>query len=317
MEKIKSMIKEHYDINVTKIFPQQGGWASLAYKVFSNGQSYFLKVYEKSRASTPKLTALIDQYVPVMMWLMDHSNLNGKISVPFKTKSGEYKYEDEYGVYLLYEYIEGQTIGERDLTKTQARQLSMMITELHSYGEDLPFEMEAIKENFAVPFLQSLRNTLQKRGKELPVDVDRLITPYIQQLNDLIKTVEELSRELKTRDLSMALCHTDLHYWNLMQSGQQLILIDWEGLKLAPVEADLMFLVDKPYFNEFISIYQNTHQNFSINPEAITFYKGKRRLEDIWEFMEQLLYDKQEEQERVLTMNYLKEELNGISENLY
>lgn len=74
-----------------------------------------------------------------------------------------------------------------------------------------------------------------------------------------------------------------------------------------------MFLDDKPYFNEFLRIYRKTHQNFSINPEAMTFYKGKRRLEDIWEFMEQLLYDKQGEQERVITMNYLQEELNEIN----
>lgn len=90
------------------------------------------------------------------------------------------------------------------------------------------------------------------------------------------------------------------------------MLIDWEGLKLAPVEADMMFFVDKPYFNEFLGIYQNTHKKYEMNPYALEFYQSKRKLEDIWEFMEQLLYDEQDERERVATMNYLREELNGI-----
>ncbi|SFB07753.1 hypothetical protein SAMN04488072_106224 [Lentibacillus halodurans] len=98
-----------------------------------------------------------------------------------------------------------------------------------------------------------------------------------------------------------------------MESEEQLVLIDWEGLKLAPVEADLMFLVDKPYFHTFLKMYQKTHQNFKLNPDALHFYQGRRKLEDIGEFMEQLLFDSLNEQERVVTMNYLKEELRTIS----
>lgn len=313
MNQIKSILKDFYDIEITDVLPQQGGWASLAYKVFNKNQSYFLKVYEKGRASTPKLTALIDQYSPILVWLMNNSNLNGKITVPLITSSGEYKYEDENSIYLLYDYIEGETIGERNLTDDQVRQLSKMITELHSFGNEIPVETAAIIEEFEVPFLHMLRQLLQKGRNDFPSDLWELIHSYIPQFNNLIHTVEEHSQNLKNSKLRMALCHTDLHNWNLMQSGQELILIDWEGLKLAPPEADMMFLVDKPYFNEFLSIYQKTHKEFEINPHALQFYQGRRRLEDICEFIEQLLFDEQDKQERIITMNYLREELNGIS----
>jgi len=314
MDQVKSILKDYYDIDITDVLPQQGGWASLAYKVSNKNQNYFLKVYEKSRASTPKLTALINQYVPILVWLMNNSNLNRKIPTPLITSNGEYKCEDEYGIYLLYDYIEGETIGNRDLTGNQIYQLSQIIAELHSYGDDIPIGADAIKEDFEVPFLQMLRKILQNGRDDLPSDVWGLIHPSMSQLNDLIQTVEEFSQNLKNVDLSMALCHTDLHNWNLMQAGNQLMLIDWEGLKLAPVEADLMFLVDKPYYSEFLSIYQKTHQGFSVNPDAMTFYQGRRRLEDIWEFMEQLLFDEQDEQERDITMSYLREELNEINQ---
>lgn len=313
MNKIKNILKEQYDIEFINVSPQQGGWSALAYKVFNNNHTYFLKVYEKSRASTPKLTALIDKYVPIMVWLLHNSGLNDKIPVPLLTKNNDYKCEDDDGIYLLYEYISGETIGDKNLTEEQVYGLSEIIAELHSYGKELPIETDAVKEDFYVPFLQQLRNTLDKEYNKVPSDVRELINPHIEQINGLVDTVEKLSVHLKNGNLRMALCHTDIHNWNLMQSEQQLLLIDWEGLKLAPVEADIMFLVDKPYYDEFLSIYQKVHKNFVVNPDALQFYQGRRKLEDIWDLIEQLIYDNQDAQERAITINYLTKELKNIN----
>ncbi len=70
----------------------------------------------------------------------------------------------------------------------------------------------------------------------------------------------------------MVFCHTDLHNWNLMQSKNILILIDWEGLKVAPPEADLMFLKEKPYYKCFLDIYQEKHPDFQVNSDSMEFY---------------------------------------------
>ncbi|GIP32517.1 phosphotransferase [Paenibacillus sp. J2TS4] len=312
MNKLETILQDHYSVKITNISPQQGGWAALAYKVSNDKHTYFLKVYEKSRASTPKWTALIDEYMPIMVWLQHNSGLRGKIPVPLLTKHGDYKCEDEDGVYLLYEYIDGETIGDKDLTREQARQLSEIITELHRYGEEIPGETAAIKEDFGVPFVQQLRTTLDKEYNTIPGDVREKIRPYIEQIKDLMDTVDKLSVGLRHSHLRMAMCHTDIHYWNLMQSGQQLILIDWEGLRLAPVEADMMFLVDKPYFDEFIRIYQKIHSDFTIHPDALRFYQGRRKLEDIWEWMEQLLYDNQTAEARANTLKSLIKELKDL-----
>ncbi|MFB0840708.1 phosphotransferase [Paenibacillus oleatilyticus] len=313
MDKIPSILKEYYDLDAANILPQRGGWAALAFKVYCGNQAFFLKVYEKSRASTPKWTALIDQYVPITVWLMQHSGLKGRLPVPVLTNSGAYKCEDDEGIYLLYEYIEGETVGEKALTAGQIAELSNMIAELHLYGEEIPVETKALKEDFTVPFLPQLRNTLdQEVHDELPSDIRELIIPHLDQINGLTDTVEKLSAELKNRNLRMALCHTDVHPWNLMQTDRQLMLIDWEGLKLAPVEADLMFLVDEPYYDDFVHIYRKVHNDFAINPDVLQFYRYRRKLEDIWEFVEQLLFDRQEAQERAVTLNHLSKELNEI-----
>ncbi|MFG1733049.1 aminoglycoside phosphotransferase family protein [Paenibacillus sp. 843] len=310
MDQLQGILKEYYGLDHTVVVPQKGGWAALAYKVQMDGQAYFLKVYEKSRASTPKWTALIDDYVPVLLWLEEHSRLKGKIPVPILTQDGCYQCEDDEGIYLLYEYIVGDTIADTELTKDQVRQLAEMIAELHRYGEEVPLVTSAMKESFTVPFLEQLRSTLDG---EFPYDLGKVLLHHIDSLKKLMLKIEELSEALKNRDLRMALCHTDVHGWNLMSDGQQLKLIDWEGLKLAPVEADMMSFVDEPYFSEFMRIYANTQSQYEVNIEALTFYQGRRKLEDVWEFMEQLLYDNQADADRKTTLNHLKKELEGIT----
>lgn len=81
---------------------------------------------------------------------------------------------------------------------------------------------------------------------------------------------------------------------------------------MAPVEADLMFFVDKSYYDVFMNIYLKLHKDFVINTDALLFYHIRRKLEDIWEFIEQLLYDNQEDKERNQTIKVLDGELNNL-----
>ncbi|CAG7607651.1 hypothetical protein PAESOLCIP111_00981 [Paenibacillus solanacearum] len=310
---VSPILRLHYDIEPMNVTPQKGGWAALAFRVTcAHGRSYFLKMYEKSRASTAKWTALIDVYMPVMEWLRHHSRLQGSVPVPVLTNNGRFQCEDEHGVYLLYDYIDGETIGERALSEMQFSRLSELIAELHAYGEEIPVPTEALKETFDVPYLQPLRSVIDTELYELPADVQAVLQSYTPQLQEALLTVEQLSAVLKERTLPMVLCHTDIHNWNLMQSGDELLWIDWEGLRLAPPEADLMFMAEMPYYDRFLCEYRKRHAGYEVNREALHFYQGRRKLEDIWEFIEQLLQDKQDEQDRADTLHSLQKELKSL-----
>ncbi|EJL23939.1 aminoglycoside phosphotransferase family protein [Brevibacillus sp. BC25] len=316
MDHFKTILRHHYDIDASDVFPQQGGWSALAYKVNSDQQSYFLKVYEKSRASTPKWTALIDKYVPIIQWLSRQTRLQGKLPVPLLTRNAAYKHEDDMGIYQLFAYIEGKTIGSQVLNSMQVGQLAEIIAELHLYGEEIPVSTAAIKEDFRIPFAEQFREMLNENIHSLPDDVSEIIKLFASILATRMNDLEMIAEELRGSEVKMKLCHTDIHNWNLMQSGQQLILIDWEGLKLAPVEADLMFLVDQSFFEEFMATYLKTHTNYVVNRQALEFYQIRRRLEDICELLEQLLFDEQEEQDRVETIRHLEMELSKVDRRL-
>lgn len=312
MIRFNNILEKQYSINCINITAQAGGWSALAYKVFDGEKDYFLKVYEKSRASTPKLTALIDTYVPITMWLNENTDMKGKLSVPLLTKDGKSKCEDDNGIYLLYEYIDGTTVGSSELTEKQVQQLAKIIATLHSYNDKIPVNTKTIREDFSLPFLNQLKQVLFKECASLPMDIKGLLGAHINPLEQSIDRVEGLSEILRQSNPKMVLCHTDIHNWNLMQRDEQLVLIDWEGLKLAPVEADLMFFVDKSYYDVFMNIYLKLHKDFVINTDALLFYHIRRKLEDIWEFIEQLLYDNQEDKERNQTIKVLDGELNNL-----
>lgn len=312
MGPLGKILMEQFGLDAIEVIPQQGGWSALAYRVTTVEGSYFLKVYEKSRASTPKWTALIDKYVPIILWLSQHTSLHGRIPVPLLTTSEAYKYEDEAGIYQLFAYIEGSTIGDQALSTNQIQQLAEIVSNLHQYGAEIPLDTEAIKEDFSLSFTKQLKDTMLGESHLCTDDVKQLIKPYEKMLRDCMEQLEKMSVYLQKSELEMRLCHTDLHHWNLMQADGRLILIDWEGLKLAPVEADLMFMIDKPYFAEWMKIYRQTHTKYEINQQALAFYQIRRIVEDISELLEQLLLDGQGEQDRIETFRHVKEELDKL-----
>lgn len=61
-----------------------------------------------------------------------------------------------------------------------------------------------------------------------------------------------------------------------------------------------------------MNIYLKLHKDFLINKDALLFYHIRRKLEYIWEFIEQLLYDNQEDKERNETIKVLDGELNNL-----
>lgn len=313
MKNIAFILETQYRICSNDICQVQGGWSALAYKVKTGRGTYFLKVYEKDRASTAKWAALIDQYVPVLKWLT-RSGLRGRIPLPLLTQNGDYKVEDDHGIYLLYDYIEGETVGERDLTASQVRQLSEIISYLHGFGEEISIDTTALKEDYNNSFVWELRRVLESQPDRMDSDVKEMFTYYRMPMIKWLIRLDELSVQLQKRNLKMVLCHTDIHNWNLMMSGEDLILIDWEGLKLAPAEADFMYLAQQPYYGIFLNVYQQMHKDFKIDAQALQFYQIRRRLEDIWEFTEQLTFDKQNGDDRVETLKLLKKELIHLAD---
>lgn len=315
MKKIKSILQQQYNLVSRTVRQVKGGWTAEAYKVITDKSSYFLKVYDKSRPSITPYIERIDDYLPITEWLDKETSLHEKIPVPLKTSSGRMSYEDSKSVYLLYPFIVGDTLGSSSLSENQIIEYGNIVGMLHSYGDDIPINTDSIKEDFTIPHEQMLHTILTGKT-QLATDVQELVLQNQETMINFLLMTKKLANKLKKKNLPMRLCHTDLHNWNLMQTKESLMLIDWEGLKLSPVEADLRFLMEEPFdesFNKiFIQAYKDIHPDYHVNEEALKFFHNRRQLEDIGEFIQQLLYETLSRTDKEETIHWLRDSLENL-----
>ncbi|WP_413374916.1 aminoglycoside phosphotransferase family protein [Alkalihalobacillus sp. 1P02AB] len=310
MDQIKEVLLNHFKIKATKVSNLAGGWTALAYKVESLQKTYFLKVFLKNRQSIKKWVELIDYYVPITFELQKNPRLKERISVPIKTLEQEFKFEDQSAFYLLFPYIDGETVGESGLDTNEIVQFAEMISDLHCHQVELDVHPSMI-EDFTLPLLSHFKNE-RMRKEEVPNDVRVIVEQYMPAIQNLMKETEKKAVLLRHNPPQNVFCHTDLHHWNVMRVSNQLVIIDWEGLKLSPVEADLMFIQEQSYAATFMEQYQLLNPCFEMNETALLFFQGRRLLEDVAELLEELLYDNQTEAQREKTLAYFRIEMEKI-----
>ena len=287
--RMAAVLKEYYGIAVTHMEQLEGGWSASAFLIQDGSKKYFLKVYNRKKPSIVQWIDAIDRYIPLVQWLHDNTVLSNNLVNPILTKSKGNKCKDEEYVYLLSEYVEGVTIGENSLNQNQIHELARILGVLHASTSRIPNKLKELqlKERFDTEFCDFLSSFLHNdlHGKE--DTVLQAVKPYTNCLLEKIDRMRLLSKNLKQKPQQFVLCHADAHNWNVMQ-GQNVMLIDWECLKLAPQEQDLILQVTEPYAEQFLSEYTKYMDYHEPDLDAFEFYFLKRKLEDIWEWIKDL-----------------------------
>ena len=312
----EKMLYTEYGIQVRSLQQIPAGWSASAWKVHSDCGDYFLKVYDKHKPSTKNWVARIDSYMPVVLWLHEHTKLQKKMIAPVLARDKTFKKEDSSFLYMVFPFIEGSTICSQKLKLQQIREIAQILSELHFYGAEIPVSVNDLLETFDISFCSTLANRLGIIHTS--IYLQKVLKPYITTLTQAAEVLQNLALLLQNTKMRYALCHTDIHGWNLIQS-ENLILIDWEGLKLAPVEADLFSFTETFFFGyaweEFMTIYRTAHKDYQINTDIMHFYRLRRRLEDIHEFVESILFDNLTQVDMNRSLRYLKQEcelLNAV-----
>ncbi len=313
MDKITSILKTQFGIKCTGIVETRGGLSASAYKIKTKNDNFFLKVYDKRLTQTSLWIENIDNYMPVLLWLNQNTKLQGKIIQPITTNSGSYRYEDNENVYTLFDYINGEAIEKNKLTHTQIIEIAEIMAHLHSYGQEIPINMDKIRENFDVCFCSSLEKYISDDYVTLPDDIKIILQPCLEQLKIKINEIKYLLNIVKQKNSKMVICHTDAHGFNLMQSDH-IVLVDWEGLKLGPTEADLFMFAKKDYWDIFLKHYINIRPEFILDQDMLSFYTVRRKLEDIWAFLESILYDDLSNEQRISDLEYLANECKDLDD---
>jgi len=278
-------IRAAYGLNVASVQALALG-ADLHARVFQvvaeNGsQSYFLKVQN---------TAAREASVAIPHFLYSQGIHQVLAAIP--TKGGGLAFTCRGYQLVLYPFLAGHVAMEVGLTAEQWTELGAALKAVHSVR--LPdnllqlMEREAYSPEFRVLAAGYLRRVLAGvydhgacRGWA------ELLRSRKGEIEHMISRAEELAGALASgSERPFVVCHADLHKWNIqVEPGGELLVLDWDSLKLAPKECDLMYIGGNigGYSGdvaEEASFYRG-YGDTRVDPMALTYYRYERIVTDV------------------------------------
>jgi spectinomycin phosphotransferase len=307
-ELIISRLQEEYNLRVAELIflPIGADSRTAVYRVVADDSMvYFLKLRKNFN----------EVVVCAPMFLRD-SGVK-EIIVPFETKS-KHLWADfgDYKIIILYPFIEGKDGFEVELTDDQRRHLGAAFRKIHT-AQIPPALREMIrKETFSSEWLEDMKRYQaqvenETFGDPTAAELAEFMKSKQNEITRLVKLAEQLASELRSKQLELVLCHSDIHGGNILISHRgELYIVDWDDPILAPKERDLMFIgggIDgiwksKPEEAVFYEGYGNT----AINIPALTYYRYERVIEDLVVICDQLLLTDQGGADRERSLGWFR-----------
>jgi len=261
------MLSSAYGINTSSIAQVQGGFSAKAFRVAAD-KEYFLKVYDKSLPTIRGITERMEVFMPALGCLSQIPTLNNRVLTPVPMLSGAYQLETEGHIYVLFHWIPGETPGIETMTRAQTIELAEILAALHS----IQLDCKAPQEDISLSFLDELTYYLDHA----------ILRPHACMFRAAIAETKKLRDTVRVNCDQLVLCHGDAHGNNVIQSAGGLVLVDFDGLHMAPAEADLFIYDWHPHGDAFLEAYTAARPGFQINWELLRYYILRRRLEDVW-----------------------------------
>ncbi len=264
---------------------------SAAYRVVArNGTAYFLKL---RRGHVPEATLAIPH------WLRG-AGVEQVIPPLANRTTGALSTRLDSFTAILHPFVAGRSGWDVELSHRHWIELGRTLRTLHASAAPPAYTDRLPRETYSAEWRDRVAADLQQLpGRSFTDPVAQELAQQLQARRDLIERIltraEHLARVLATQRQEWCLCHGDIHAGNvLIDTENRLYLVDWDTLVLAPKERDLMFVGggvggiwnDDRETAWFYEGYGPTQ----IHPEALTYYRYERIVQDIAEINRELLH---------------------------
>ena len=272
--------------------------ASWVYRVETKqGGPYFLKLRSANSFS------------PASMAIPDYLYHQGVSHILAPVHTADHALWVEVGDFVLslYPFIQGQSAVDTGFSQRSWRAFGALMGQIHSCR--LPPELKRLVPQEA--FIPSRRNLIEKISREAqgsakaPPEAEKLYKFWINHettIQEVVQRADTLASRLRGRPHQFALCHADMHGWNiLVDEGGQFWLIDWDEVIFACKERDLMFAFGG-IGGDGVGAQQSTwfldgYGDQSIDSEALAYYRYAWAVQDIAACAELVLYAPDRSQE--------------------
>ena len=230
-----------------------------------------------------------------------HRTLDGKLKVYFDGQP-----------LTVSEFIDGGNIWDHWPPNADlGAELGRLAAQLHNTTPDLGMDVPYV-EQFALPFESVLHKTLADIDDNSLIlrpgqrTLRELVQPRRETILQMLARLRELGATARQLNAPLVLVHTDMHGGNLIRTPNgKLIVVDWEGVMMAPAEFDL-FIFMSDGFDSMLTEYLRTARNPHLYPELFSYYFYRRNLEDITYFFVSILYENTMDEQDQVDLGYLQ-----------
>jgi len=277
---VGTSIRNNYGFDIKRMVFIPVGEESYAYKaIASNGKAYFAKYCGK-----PNIVKTINQVNSFLVEIV-----NKKYVVPPIVSNGNFSFELLEGRVYVYPYVEGEilTIPNEEFGKSLVNEITNIMADVHNIDINTVNTILPVEKFDTKTFIDSYKllgkppkaEVQNKVFKELWKKYHKGLGNYI---NDYVSQGQKYQKNLP----NMVITHGDITGRNIILSEKGMMLVDWDGITLAPREKDLIFYLDNPNFS--IDSYLKLIRQASYQPELAKYYGQRWAIESILDNFEKL-----------------------------
>ena len=287
---MQEQLAEHLE-RVCKIFgvspvrppiPMRGGYVAYVHRIDSaDGVAFFSKTYDAVRPITAMIMPTLECCSLATQWLARQPTLQRRLVAPFSAETGEVLVRDGRYTTLFFPYIEGVTPRELPLTEKQFSHLVDTVSRIHAIDADHPALAAVPRERFAPVWIDDIAPAIDRIALSSHA-LYSILCAKIAHVHTAFCVFRTLAHRLAAMHHPMVLCHTDIHGYNVVINSDDVpLLIDWEGMTIAPAEHDLMFWTAHEHWRLLYDRYRLLHPQHVIDNQRLRYYQGRRLFEDL------------------------------------
>lgn len=288
---LADVLRGQYSLEVSRIEALDLGAdaATRVYRVEAHGapQPFFLK----TRPYAPVLPG-VDTPAYFSSQNISH------ILAPIPARNGQAWVRDGGLSLMLYPFLPGASAMEQQMTARQWTGLGRVMRAVHNCTLPAHLAGALEQETFTAGsrrlaehyLLHSLAGAFARTPGAAVADV---LCRHAEKIRHLLRRAGELGAYFQGQPPRLVPCHADLHKWNLfIVSEGEWYILDWDTVKLAPPECDLMYIGaniggDRGDSNEMPCFYEG-YGEAPVDRQLVAYYRFERILVDIAEFGKQI-----------------------------
>ncbi len=287
---IIDIVSKGYGIKILKLNYVDIGSFYVFILDIENNNKLFLKIYPKEKSLVPiQPTIQSLNKMGTVLHRLRHGSGIKNLSYCIPNLQGKYCYETPKFIFIIFEYVEGFH-PEYSPNQLNSDKLAEIFTHLHSVPPSKFPDLD--RENFDIQFALGIAPWIYQQITIINTkNADVMLAVLHKEKGKLIHALENLQnwQDIYSKKvMNYVITHGDPHHYNVLQTPLDLWLVDWDGIKIAPIERDLWFYEDMPLFD----IYSKLNNNYKIDIQLCHFYRLQRFLEDIHYYLNQVLLGK-------------------------